>query len=70
MSNEEVIDVVDNNEEESFPYISNELIEKIEDTFDIRKMIWYEKSRDTLMGIQQVVAYLREIHNQQLGKGE
>lgn len=52
-------------EEESFPYIPKELLEKIQDVFDIRKMIWYETSRDTLMGIQQVVHFLEEKYKQQ-----
>lgn len=52
-------------EEEPFPYIPKELLEKIQDVFDIRKMIWYETSRDTLMGIQQVVHFLEEKYKQQ-----
>ena len=52
-------------EEEPFPYIPKDLLEKIQDVFDIRKMIWYETSRDTLMGIQQVVHFLEEKYKQQ-----
>lgn len=54
-------------EEEEFPYVPKALIEKLEDVFDIRKMIWYEKSNETLLGIQQVVAYLRHKHDKQNG---
>lgn len=54
-------------EEEEFPYVPKDLIEKLEDVFDIRKMIWYEKSNETLLGIQQVVTYLRHKHDKQSG---
>lgn len=54
-------------EEEEFPYVPKDLIEKLEDVFDIRKMIWYEKSNETLLGIQQVVAYLRHKYDKQNG---
>lgn len=57
-------------EEEPFPYIPKELLEKIQDVFDIRKMIWYETSRDTLMGIQQVVHFLEEKYKQQNGENK
>lgn len=54
-------------EEEEFPYVPKDLIEKLEDVFDIRKMIWYEKSNETLLGIQQVVTYLRNKYDKQNG---
>lgn len=54
-------------EEEEFPYVPKDLIEKLEDVFDIRKMIWYEKSNETLLGIQQVVTYLRHKYDKQNG---
>lgn len=54
-------------EEEEFPYIPKDLIERLEDIFDIRKMIWYEKSNETLLGIQQVVTYLRNKYDKQNG---
>lgn len=54
-------------EEEEFPYVPKDLIERLEDIFDIRKMIWYEKSNETLLGIQQVVTYLRNKHDKQNG---
>lgn len=54
-------------EEEEFPYVPKDLIEKLEDVFDIRKMIWYEKSNETLLGIQQVVTYLRNNYDKQNG---
>lgn len=54
-------------EEEEFPYVPKDLIEKLEDVFDIRKMIWYEKSNETLLGIQQVVSYLRHKYDKQNG---
>lgn len=54
-------------EEEEFPYVPKDLIERLEDIFDIRKMIWYEKSNETLLGIQQVVTYLRNKHDKQKG---
>ena len=54
-------------EEEEFPYVPKALIEKLEDVFDIRKMIWYEKSNETLLGIQQLVAYLRHKYDKQNG---
>lgn len=54
-------------EEEEFPYVPKDLIERLEDIFDIRKMIWYEKSNDTLLGIQQVVTYLRNKYDKQNG---
>lgn len=54
-------------EEEEFPYVPKDLIEKLEDVFDIRKMIWYENSNETLLGIQQVVAYLRHKYDKQNG---
>lgn len=54
-------------EEEEFPYVPKDLIEKLEDIFDIRKMIWYEKSNETLLGIQQVVTYLRNKYDKQNG---
>lgn len=62
-------EVEENNvvEEEEFPYVPKDLIEKLEDVFDIRKMIWYEKSNETLLGIQQVVAYLRHKYDKQNG---
>lgn len=62
--NKEENDVV---EEEEFPYVPKDLIEKLEDVFDIRKMIWYEKSNETLLGIQQVVTYLRNKYDKQNG---
>lgn len=52
-------------EEEDFPYVPKDLLEKVQEVFDIRKMIWYETSRDTLMGIQQVVHFLEEKFKQQ-----
>lgn len=54
-------------EEEEFPYVPKDLIERLEDVFDIRKMIWYEKSNETLLGIQQVVTYLRNKYDKQNG---
>ena len=54
-------------EEEEFPYVPKALIEKLEDVFDIRKMIWYEKSNETLLGIQQVVTYIRHKYDKQNG---
>lgn len=54
-------------EEEEFPYVPKDLIERLEDIFDIRKMIWYEKSNETLLGIQQVVTYLRNKYDKQNG---
>lgn len=62
-------EVEENNvvEEEEFPYVSKDLIERLEDIFDIRKMIWYEKSNETLLGIQQVVTYLRNKYDKQNG---
>lgn len=54
-------------EEEEFPYVPKDLIERLEDIFDIRKMIWYEKSNETLLGIQQVVTYLRNRYDKQNG---
>ena len=54
-------------EEEEFPYVPKDLIEKLEDVFDIRKMIWYEKSNETLLGIQQVVTFLRHKYDKQNG---
>lgn len=53
--------------EEEFPYVPKDLIERLEDIFDIRKMIWYEKSNETLLGIQQVVTYLRNKYDKQNG---
>lgn len=62
-------EVEENNvvEEEEFPYVPKDLIERLEDIFDIRKMIWYEKSNETLLGIQQVVTYLRNKYDKQHG---
>ena len=54
-------------EEEEFPYVPKDLIERLEEIFDIRKMIWYEKSNETLLGIQQVVTYLRNKYDKQNG---
>lgn len=54
-------------EEEEFPYVPKDLIERLEDIFDIRKIIWYEKSNETLLGIQQVVTYLRNKYDKQNG---
>ena len=54
--------------EEEFPYVPKDLIEKLEEVFDIRKIIWYEKSNETLMGIQQVVTYLRNKFDKQNGE--
>ena len=63
---------IDNNkvvdELEDFPYIPKNLLDKLKDVFDIRKMIWYETSRDTLMGIQQVIHYLEERYEHQSNK--
>ena len=53
---------------EDFPYIPKNLLDKLKDVFDIRKMIWYETSRDTLMGIQQVIHYLEERYEHQKGE--
>lgn len=64
MNKEEENNVV---EEEEFPYVPKDLIERLEDIFDIRKMIWYEKSNETLLGIQQVVTYLRNKYDKQNG---
>lgn len=55
-------------EEDKFPYVPKDLIEKLEDVFDIRKIIWYEKSNETLMGIQQVVTFLRNKFDKQNGE--
>lgn len=57
-------------EEEDFPYVPKDLLEKIQEVFDIRKMIWYETSRDTLMGIQQVVHFLEEKFKRQQQNGD
>lgn len=59
-------------EEEPFPYVPKDLLEKVQEIFDIRKMVWYETSRDTLMGIQQVVHFLEEKfkHQQQQQNGD
>lgn len=65
MSNnkEETIEIT----EEEFPYIPKDLLEKLQDVFDIRKMVWYEQSRDTLMGIQQVISYMEDRYKNQNG---
>ena len=55
---------------EDFPYIHKDLLDKLKDVFDIRKMIWYETSRDTLMGIQQVIHYLEERYEHQNGENK
>lgn len=55
---------------EDFPYIPKNLLDKLKDVFDIRKMIWYETSRDTLMGIQQVIHYLEERYEHQNGENK
>lgn len=55
-------------EEEEFPYVPKDLIDKLEEVFDIRKIIWYEKSNETLMGIQQVLTFLRNKHDKQTGE--
>lgn len=62
-------EVEENNvvEEEEFPYVPKDLIERLEDIFDIRKLIWYENSNETLLGIQQVVTYLRNKYDKQNG---
>lgn len=57
-------------EEEPFPYVPKDLLEKVQEIFDIRKMVWYETSRDTLMGIQQVVHFLEEKFKQQQQNGD
>lgn len=62
--------VVEEEEEEAFPYVPKDLLEKIQEVFDIRKVIWYETSRDTLMGIQQVVHFLEEKFKQQQQNGD
>lgn len=62
-NSEDINKVVD--ELEDFPYIPKNLLDKLKDVFDIRKMIWYETSRDTLMGIQQVIHYLEERYEHQ-----
>lgn len=65
-NSEDINKVID--ELEDFPYIPKNLLEKLKDVFDIRKMIWYETSRDTLMGIQQVIHYLEERYEHQNNK--
>ena len=62
-NSEDINKVID--ELEDFPYIPKNLLDKLKDVFDIRKMIWYETSRDTLMGIQQVIHYLEERYEHQ-----
>ena len=62
-TNSDINKVID--ELEDFPYIPKNLLDKLKDVFDIRKMIWYETSRDTLMGIQQVIHYLEERYEHQ-----
>ena len=52
-------------EEEDFPFIPKDLLEKLKDIFDIRKMVWYEHSRDTLMGVQQVIGFLDDKFKEQ-----
>lgn len=66
MTNETENKVIE--EEETFPYIPKELLDKLKSTFDIREMIWYETSRDTLMGIQQVISYLDSKFKKQNGE--
>lgn len=65
-NSEDINKVID--ELEDFPHIPKNLLDKLKDVFDIRKMIWYETSRDTLMGIQQVIHYLEERYEHQLDK--
>lgn len=65
-NSEDINKVID--ELEDFPYIPKNLLDKLKDVFDIRKMIWYETSRDTLMGIQQVIHYLEERYEHQNNK--
>lgn len=48
--------------EETSPKFSKAFLEFIEDTFDIRKSIYYEDSIDKLKGIQEVVGYLRRLY--------
>lgn len=67
-NSEDINKVVD--ELEDFPYIPKNLLDKLKDVFDIRKMIWYETSRDTLMGIQQVIHYLEERYEHQNGENK
>lgn len=67
MTDNDIENKVVEEEEEAFPYVPKDLLEKIQEVFDIRKMIWYETSRDTLMGIQQVVHFLEEKFKQQNG---
>lgn len=56
--------------DEDFPYIPKDLLERIQEDFDIRKMIWYSDDRNLLMGIQQVITYLENHYNKQLINGD
>ena len=49
--------------EETSPKFSKAFLEFIEDTFDIRKSIYYEDSIEKLKGIQEVVGYMRRLYD-------
>lgn len=48
--------------EETSPKFSKAFLEFMEDTFDIRKSIYYEDSIEKLKGIQEVIGYMRRIY--------
>ena len=50
---------------EDFPYISKELVDKLKDVFDIRKMIWFTNTREELIGIHQVITFLEGKYKEQ-----
>lgn len=45
------------------PKFSKAFLEFLEDTFDIRKSIYYEDSIEKLKGVQEVLTYLRMLYN-------
>lgn len=45
------------------PKFSKSFLEFMEDTFDIRKSIYYEDSIEKLKGIQEVISYMRYLYN-------
>lgn len=55
-------------DEIKFPYIPKDLVDSLKEVFDIRKIIWHETSRDTLMGIQQVIYFLEAKFEEQNNK--
>ena len=58
----QVIDTPDN---EYYPYVPKDLLERLEKDFDIRKLIIYSPDLEYLKGVQDVLRVLRDRYDRQ-----